>query len=278
MPEIDKVFRDASFVLLYAGVKFPPSEKDWQLPKNAHTFEEATKHKGNVGVLAGNGYIGLDQDVPEAFKGLDLPPTTFWETRPGRLGMRFKCSDLTSELLATYGKKADLAQFKLFRDSNPVGEIKLERTYQIIPPSWKIVNGQRIDYKFLAQPVEPAMISIDWLITNLLDMGITFSSKKTNSKVNAKVEPDREEVDEDNNRKYANAALNDEVVILSTASDGERNIQLNTSAFKLGQFVAAGWLDESYVIQQLSSAANYVGLSQSEIEKTIQSGLEAGAV
>jgi tetratricopeptide (TPR) repeat protein len=60
-------------------------EKEWQ--KKGHTFAEARAHKGNAGIMAGNGFIGLDKDDPTAFDGLELPPTTLWETRPGRVAL-----------------------------------------------------------------------------------------------------------------------------------------------------------------------------------------------
>ncbi len=170
----------AGFVLLRAGVKFPPIEEGWQKPENAHTFQEATIHAtkgGNVGAIAGNGHIGLDQDDPTAFEGAELPATTTWETRPGRLGMRFTCKDRTTAVLGKYGKKADQAQIKLYKNGEQVGEVKLERTYQVIPPSWKTLeNGQRADYKLL-HDVPPTEISLDWLLSELQRIGITFSEK-----------------------------------------------------------------------------------------------------
>jgi hypothetical protein len=151
----------AGFVYLPTGVKSPPIEKTWQ--EKPHSFAEAAAHKGNVGILAGNGYIGLDLDDPNAFVGLDLPTTTTtWETRPGRYGKRFTCADVTPEILDKHGKKADLAQFFLYKDGVHVGEIKLQRSYQTIPPSHKyrdpetgddVLPGtpgaQRVDYKLL---------------------------------------------------------------------------------------------------------------------------------
>lgn len=172
----------AGFTLLRSGVKFPPIEEGWQ--KKGHSFEEAMAHRGNIGLLAGNGYIGLDQDKPEAFNDLTLSSTTTWETRPGRLGMWFKCNDRTPEVLAKYGfKKPDHAQIKLYDGRKTIdsyhphiGEIKLERTYQVLPPSWKIVDGQRVDYKMLEE-VPPAEISLDWLLSEMLRIGIVFSEK-----------------------------------------------------------------------------------------------------
>jgi len=85
MPPISPVFDQpgVKFVFMRAGKKFPPIEKEWQLAN--HTYQDALLHTGNVGVMTGNGYITLDQDKPDAFKGLTLPTSTIWETRPGRL-------------------------------------------------------------------------------------------------------------------------------------------------------------------------------------------------
>ncbi len=142
MAEIPKVFDQpgAAFVLLRSGRKYPPIQNDWQLPENAHTFEEAQAHKGNVGILAGNGHIGLDKDDPAAFVALELPITTTWETRPGRLGTWFKCTDVTPYILAEYGKKPDFAQFKLYKNGQPIGELKLQNSYQTIPNSHKFLT------------------------------------------------------------------------------------------------------------------------------------------
>lgn len=272
----------AAFVLLRPGIKFPPIEKEWE--KNGHSFQEANAHStkgGNVGAMACNGQCGLDQDDPAAFEGLVLPITTTWETRPGRFGMRFTCKDRTPEVLAKIGKKADQSQLKLFRDGKPCGEIKLERTYQIIPPSWKDIDGQRVDYRML-EDVPPAEISLDWLLSELQRLGITFSSKRESNtekleEIVKKSRQKRAESDESRTRRYAEAALRDEVRALGGTSEGNRNEQLNKSAFALGQFVSARVLDESEVIRELTRAAKATGLGPDEIKTTIQSGLESGA-
>ena len=271
----------AAFVFLPEGVKFPPIEKEWETKD--HTFNEATAYKGNVGVLAGNDYIGLDQDQPEAFKGLQLPDaTTIWETRPGRLGIWFKCNeDRKAEVLAKYGKKADIAQLKLYQNGKPVGEVKLQHSYQVIPPSWKRVDGKRVDYKLLNSS-PPAEISLSGLLSELQRIGITFSSKLESNaaKLEGMGRESRQkqvETDERKARRYAEAALKDEMSILASTAEGNRNAQLNESAFKIGQFVAAGVLSDSEVISELSRAAKYAGLDQAEIERTIRSGLEAGS-
>ena len=78
----------ATFTFMAVGEKWPPiiPAKGWQLPENGHSFEETLTYDGNVGFRAGAGYIGLDLDNPAAFEVLSIPPTTTWETRPGRYG------------------------------------------------------------------------------------------------------------------------------------------------------------------------------------------------
>ncbi len=284
MADVPDVFNQpgAAFVLLPEGTKYPPVERGWQ--EKGHSFQEATAHRGNVGILAGNGFIGLDQDDPAAFEGLELPITTTWETRPGRFGMWFKVSGDVPAALGRIGKKPDQAQLYLFKDGQPCGEIKLQRTYQVIPPSWKVLEGgARGDYK-LVNCVPPTEISFIQLIAALTAIGITFSSKSklesntaTLEDMGKKAHQRHAESDESRARRYAEAALEDEVKILGSTPTGNRNEQLNRSAFALGQFVAAGVLSETEVIRALSKAAMYAGLEMEEIRATIASGLEAGA-
>lgn len=288
-PQIPPVFDQpgAMFVQLRSGEKFPPIEKEWQ--NKGHLFQEAEAHvrkRGNIGIMAGRGFIGLDEDDPSEFNGLQLPPTTKWKTRPGRLGLWFKCSDNIPEVLVKYGKKGNQAQIKLYRDGKPVGEIKLERTYQVIPPSWKMIDGKRVNYSMLGNE-PPAEISLDWLLSELTGLGITFSKKSKRSHhdssasklevLEARRKSGDVDADEKKARRYPEAALQDEVRILKGTSAGDRNNQLNQSAFSLGQLVAGGLLDEATVVHALSDAAENVGLRNDEIEGTIRSGLKAGA-
>lgn len=298
MAGVPEVFNQpgAGFVLLPGGIKFPPIEDGWQKPEKAHSFQEATAHNGNVGALAGiDHYGGLDLDEPEAFKGLALPETTTWETRPGRLGMRFIWHDRTPEVLARYGKKGDQAQIKLYDSRRivngyhpAVGEVKLERSYQTIPPSWKTLeDGSRAIYKLLDSS-PPAEISLDQLLSDLLEIGIVFyeKPKKKESKLDANVNrlenmgrearQKRAETDEAKARRYALAALRDETSKIESTPEGDRNSQLNRSSYSMGQFLAIGALEEGEVILALSEAASRAGLDSEEVRATIISGLDAG--
>jgi len=291
MAEISEVFNHpgAGFVTLPAGIKFPPQYKEWQKPENARTFQQAQDHAakgGNVGILGGNGHIGFDKDDPAAFDGLELSITTLWETRPGRYGLRFAVSDDIPAALATIGKKPDLAQIYLYRDGKQCGEIKFQRSYQIIPPSWKTLeDGTRADYKMLDSS-PPATINLAKLLADLQAIGITFDKTQKKSRLDAnavrlgsmasKDRQRRAESEEGRNRRYAEAALRDEVLTMASTPVHSRNKQLNDSAFKLGQFVSAGILSEDVVISELTRAAENVGLGSEEIHKTIMSGMEAG--
>jgi len=280
MAEVPRVFDQpgAAFVLLPDGIKFPPIEKAWQ--DKPHTIQEAVAHRGNVGIMAGFGFIGLDLDDPAAFTGLQLPATCKWETRKGRYGLWFKALDIT-EALQEIKKKPDLAQIKLFKVGKPCGEIKLQRTYQVIPNSWKTLeDGSRADYRLL-DSTPPAEISLKKLLADLQNIGIAFSSRleENSQRLENMAKEARQkklEADPDRRRRYAEKALEDEARIMSGASEGDRNTQLNASTFKLAQFTAAGDLEEGEVILALSEAASRAGLPEEEARRTIASALKAG--
>lgn len=77
-------------------------------------------------------------------------------------------------------------------------------------------------------------------------------------------------------RHYAQTALNGECIAVETAPQGERNNQLNRSAFSLGQLVGGGELTESEVVSNLEQSAQTAGLTLSEAQQAISSGLSAG--
>lgn len=60
------------------------------------------------------------------------------------------------------------------------------------------------------------------------------------------------------------------------ANEGDRNDQLNRSAFALGQLVGAGLLAAELVVGKLVDAAARAGLSGREVENTIASRLRNG--
>ncbi len=75
---------------------------------------------------------------------------------------------------------------------------------------------------------------------------------------------------------YCAAAITSELKYLAQVEEGQRNDQLNRSAFAVAQFVAAGAVPEEWARQQLEAHARAVGLYPAEISRTIDSAFAAG--
>ncbi|WP_132195455.1 MULTISPECIES: hypothetical protein [Kribbella] len=76
---------------------------------------------------------------------------------------------------------------------------------------------------------------------------------------------------------YTLAALTGELDKVLAATPGHRNDTLNRAAFALGQLAGAYLLDETTARDELISAAQRIGLPSGEADRTITSGLIAGA-
>lgn len=75
---------------------------------------------------------------------------------------------------------------------------------------------------------------------------------------------------------YGRRALENECAKVAEAPDGDRNNQLNRSAYALFGLVAGGVLDEDDVAANLHNAASVAGLPVIEVAKTLQSARAAG--
>ncbi|MGH9157667.1 MAG: hypothetical protein ACRD1K_17940 [Acidimicrobiales bacterium] len=75
---------------------------------------------------------------------------------------------------------------------------------------------------------------------------------------------------------WAKAALEGELRRLRQAQPGMRNHTLNKVAYRLGQIIAGGGLDEAEVEGALINGARSLGLGERETVATIDSGLSAG--
>ena len=75
---------------------------------------------------------------------------------------------------------------------------------------------------------------------------------------------------------WAKAALRGELDRLERAPVGQRNNTLNRVAFRLGQIIAGGQLDEAEVEHLLVDNAVGIGLGEREALATVHSGLHAG--
>lgn len=77
-------------------------------------------------------------------------------------------------------------------------------------------------------------------------------------------------------KSYGETAIIEEIDRLNSTPEGERNETLNRVAFRLGQLVAGGCLDQCEVERALAGAAANIGLPNGETMKTIASGINAG--
>jgi Bifunctional DNA primase/polymerase, N-terminal len=75
---------------------------------------------------------------------------------------------------------------------------------------------------------------------------------------------------------YGQTALESELGRLALAPEGQRNDTLVRAAYRLGQLVGGHELEPGSATSQLLAVALRVGLCQSEAERTIRSGLDAG--
>jgi hypothetical protein len=75
---------------------------------------------------------------------------------------------------------------------------------------------------------------------------------------------------------YGRRALEAECGRLALAPEGQRNHTLNAAAFALGQLVASSALSADEVIVSLVEVARRIGLTDTEVEGTIESGMTAG--
>ena len=76
--------------------------------------------------------------------------------------------------------------------------------------------------------------------------------------------------------RYCAAAITDELRRLAEAGQGQRNDQLNQSAFALAQFVAADVVPEIWARSILEDTAREIGLSVIEARRTINSAFKVG--
>jgi hypothetical protein len=82
--------------------------------------------------------------------------------------------------------------------------------------------------------------------------------------------------DRDRYDSYVARAIEGETLQVVLAAAGTRNHTLNGAAFRLGQLVGGGLLEAGDAFDVLYTAATRVGLTATETERTIRSGITAG--
>lgn len=146
------------------------------------------------------------------------------------------------------------------RRLGPGLDVRGDGGYVIAPPSLHASGGQ---YRVASRGAELPELP-DWLLDQLRRVETPRSS------VAREWRPDRD------TSSWAKAALEGELERLRNAQPGMRNHTLNRVAFRLGQIIAGGQLDEGEIEGLLVHNAMAVGLGEREAVATVHSGMEAG--
>lgn len=224
----------------------------------------------NVGIVTGSisGIFVIDIDGEEGFQTLKnleleygiLPKTACTITSSG-MHFYFKLPAGEQSNIRNLSSKGANGQVM------PKVDVRGEGGYVVAPPS---IHPSGHEYRWYLSPweVEIAEVPEGWL-----DLLIKRAPEPTPpATYNHK---DKSFVSNDRKNAYLNKVIDDELSQLSQAQQGERNAQLNRSAFALSRLVHQG-LDESYLRAELEKTALAIGLQHGEIVSTIDSAFTAG--
>lgn len=308
-------FRDFSVIPMVAGEKRPaiPYER-LGLGKRVQMSSEIRERKwdgANIAVINGVNHVrSVDIDAcdkPEVLEAvltaLGLPMDYgYIAVTPGKTGgyhIHFICRETLEtdkSVLVMYPSQSD-AGFKQI-------EFRWHNCLTMLPPSIH-PNGNR--YEWLVDPTGPLAI-VDASAVKTVCSALKLTPKQPSAHM---IDPMLVEFDDrydgkiptTNNGHTAQANVNNEpqatsgceqanepikfdqwtdpVLIqecekIRTANEGERNSQLNKSAFRLGQIVGSGLLRDEVAIRELTRVALQAGLSEDETARTIVSGMSAG--
>ena len=233
------------------GYEKRPLLRNWPraASTDAHDIEQMFGSLGGliaIGVVTGSrsGIWVLDEDDRDAVEreGWSLPPTLTVDTpRPGR------------------------HRYFQWDPAQPVRNQKLAPGLETRGEGGFIVAPGSPGYEATDEAIEVAQTPPD-LMRALATLHVRPSASGQGDGLSVALPASR----------YGGAALHGELARLIAAPAGQRNEQLNRSAFALGQLVAGGHLTKERVVDKLSAAARSIGLESREIEATIRSGLAAG--
>lgn len=207
------------------------------------------------------------QAVKTALQAMGLPPEYPWVVQ--------SASTTGYHIWVRCSNPENLPKDKLERDGASTGkiELRIRNHYTILPGSYAYSQkaGRHGHYRFLSRnlPTEAPSLVDAIVIMRAYDLVTKVPKKKKTGK-----QPKPGAKTDTPQNAYANAALKDELEMLSQAREGERNNQLNKSAFALGQLIPH-LLTRSVVENELAQVARQIGLGDSEVELTIKSGIDA---
>lgn len=213
----------------------------------------------NIGVATGevSGLVALDVDLPHGPRSLErleqtvgpVPATCTQRTGSGG-----------SQLLFAHPG----GQVRNRVAVRPGLDVRGDGGYIVVPPSLH-ASGDRYVWT-LAEPVRPIPGPLLEMLTRADRRHLQLAGDgPTDGPVIGRP------------TAYGGAALDGEIAMLARAVPGTRNDTLNRAAFRLGQLVADGALQPDHVAHCLRGVALDIGLGELEVDRTIASGLAAGA-
>lgn len=268
-------YRRHGFNLLPVGPDKRPilaSWRGWGVERQTAADLKAMDWKKATGVAAIGGSVSgglccLDFDhvtrddlLAEVLDRLGLPADYPWSvsTPGGGLHVWILCNDL-DRLLGDKGKaKAEM-------EGCHHVELRGRGHYTILPGS-QHPNGGTYAFAYGEPemvPTDPPTVVEPDVLAGLVAWDGDGDERQTQTATTSTVATDH---------PYVKAAIEDEVAQLTTATEGERNDQLNNSAFALGSLPLS--LDD--VQSALLPVALRIGLTEKESLRTIASGYEAG--
>lgn len=249
---------DAALRLAAQGFSVFPCAAD-KSPRTPHGFHDATSDPeaiaawdwddAMIGLAIPEGIVVVDVDPrnggTETLKsfGRPLPSTRVVQTGSGGQHYYFTV-DPDAELKSTLGAGVDIK--------------RAGKGYVIAPPSPGYQYIRHAD----AAPLP------DWL---LAELRVAPRESRASAAATPKFFPQFEQ-----GTAYGLSARDKQLGRLVTAGEGERNNALNRAAFSLAQLVAGGELDEESTSLALIQVAGRLGLTSAEIERTVESGWQAG--
>ena len=148
------------------------------------------------------------------------------------------------------------------RRLGPGIDVRGDGGYVLAPPSLHS-SGNRYE---LGAPRREVVVLPDWLVERL-----TREPERP-------AFPSTDPVNGPRAERWAAAAFTGEMDRLRAAAEGTRNDTLNRIAFRLGQIIASGALDERRVRAALVQGAESIGLGEREALSTVESGMRAGGM
>ncbi len=286
------------FVKLYrqAGAPCFPLEPRGKNPATTHGVKDASLEPNahqkqfcngcNVGIATGFAFDVIDLDGDNAIRGFAEHLIGIEIDEDFDRDQVFDFFEEKIGPVVTTGKGAHIYclpdprrtnQAKLMVFSGEGVDYRTSGGYVVAPPS---IHPSGREYRFFRSFRRPTSMAPDWLPlrrgeqkkqADLLeppsadeaandDHVIDFSAVKVQRECSA----------------YQSRVLESNLAKLSQAQKGERNNELNTAAFNIGQVIAGDQNFERQAFAALANAGSNLGLSMREITSSIRSGMEGG--